>query len=140
MPITFNLSSSCATGGPNPNNLGGFGPVPATDAEMRFVGVVWHAGAAIDLVVTVDPSAHDAYSPGAPSGGFYHGCSYDASQDPASFGTISQAVGSTVRYDFSLQDSASRAPVALPSFYFSFFDIENAGSEERLALLGLGLG
>ena len=97
MPITFNLSASCAAGGPETNNLGGYGPYAASDQELRFVGVASLDGAAIDLVVSVDADTQDAYHPGAPSGAFYHGCSYDRALDPASFGTIYQAIATSVR-------------------------------------------
>ena len=75
------------------------------------------------------------YDPGFAAGTFYQGCY--VVDDVAALIRQKRAGNSVVRYRFSLRNAVSDALVALPSFYFSFFDLETATyTREKLWVYG----
>ena len=82
-------------------------------AELRFGSVGTLNGRSLDLVVVAQPGTYSS----------------DGSGCSGQFGKISMNVGSEATFEMSFRDSDTDAIVTLPSFYFSFFDLECARNE-----------
>ena len=117
----MDLAAGCATGQPQVQNLGGYEYAANTGvpAELRYSQVGYVNDAPFDLVVTVVESLGPLTRPPnrEPSG--CHGM----------FGSIAIHAGTAVTLLFSFEDSVSNAPVTLPEFVFSVFDLDGNGNE-----------
>jgi len=102
------------------NNLGGKGPNFGDPQELRYTGVGTKDGKGLDLVVTADnPGAYTPKGNGENNG--LNGL----------FGTISVWAGTSADLTFKIEESVSKAPVALDEFYVSILDIDEEQSRIR---------
>lgn len=96
------------------NNLGGAGPGSGAQ-EIRYKNIV--PGATIDLVVT----ALGSYVPST--------VALNGKRD--GLGQISLKSGNAVELKFQLQDTATKAPVKVPEWYFTILDIDQNDNLHR---------
>jgi hypothetical protein len=103
--------------------LGGAGPDDGPE-ELRFSGVGTLGGASFDLVLkTTSPYVRGRNPSGCTNG---------------KFGRIMMRYRQEVSFEASFRSSATDAPVTLPAFWFSFFDIEGCNRDwiERFGIRG----
>lgn len=102
---------------------------------MRFEGVGLLDGAPYDLVVAVD--AGSTYTPGNNSDNGFECGQPSAGCTTGRFVKVSVQAGSSVDLTISFQDSATQAPVTIPSFLFSIHDIDQvAAVKESVYITG----
>jgi len=102
------------------NNLGGKGPNFGDPQELRYTGVGTKNGKGLDLVVTADnPSAYIPKGNG------------DNNGLNGQFGTVSVWAGTSADLTFKIEESLSKAAVALDEFYVSILDIDEEQTRIR---------
>lgn len=123
----LDLYTSCQRGA-NHSNLGGRGPGTGLE-ELRFSKVGSLQGVEIDLVIVVLNASNKTYVGGTP----YVDTEYtlsDAAQNGCNgyFGQINVKVGTSVTLDFQFQTHLAHKPYVLPSFEWTFLDIDSAAT------------
>ena len=109
--------STCTSGAPFQNNLGGLGPDTGTH-ELRYRGVGQFNGHPFDLVVTNMSRYQKTIKDPLPDKP-QNGCGV-----VGSLGTISIAQGYDTRILFELRDEATDEVITPPGFYFTFVDMD----------------
>ena len=121
--ISIDFAAACASGSPAHNNFGYGGPNSGVEG-IRYEGVGQVNGVRLDLVAR----ATSSYLAGNNNN---NGCN-------GLFGQINVWANNQVDLEFSFEDPAG-ARVTLPSFWFSFFDLDherNGNRVEQLVLSG----
>lgn len=113
--LDLDFTKSSTTGN---NNLGGQGPDLSAPKALTLKSIAkTKAGASVDLVVT----AKGNYTPAE---GVQNGIKYGRGQ-------INLQSGSFVELVFQFKDSATKAAVTLPEFYFTILDIDQSDARHR---------
>jgi hypothetical protein len=113
--VELDLYAGCTNGRAAVENLGGLGPDTGVPEELRYARVGTFNGRPFDLVVTLIGGS--LTPPPANRPPVYSGCS-------GRFGMVAILAGTQVDLQFTFRDSATNAPVILPSFAFSLFDLD----------------
>jgi len=122
--ISLDLGRACVLG-PSHNNLGGVGPDSGVE-ELRYDSVGTVDGVPFDLVITALNTLVRHTSKSHHDHG-YSGCH-------GLFGMISIKAGTSAILRFAFEDAVTHAPLTVPNFLFSVFDLD--GQVEELEVIG----
>lgn len=127
--VALNFSAGCADGRAAVENLGGLGPDTGGPQELRYARIGTVAGVSgfrsFDLVVTLMSPLEGFRSPPANRPPVLSGCS-------GQFGMVAVHAGTHVDLIFTFRDSETDEPVFLPSFDFSFFDLDDVSKQVQV--------